>query len=220
MIAKNLINETIPPLKLSDTGSKALDWMAQFHVQHLPVVDGTGYVGMISENDILDKNMPDLSFESYELYNFRPYVEEQMHIYEVVKEINDNSLSSIPVLDEEEVYKGIITSENLLEFFAKVKAVQEPGGIIILEMHVSDYTLSQIAQIIESNDAKVLSMYVTTHHHSPKMEVTLKINRTDLSRIIATFERYEYKIAGAYQENVYIEDMQERFDAFMNYLNI
>ncbi len=221
MIAKNLINEAVPPLKPSDNGEKALSWMGSFHVQHLPVVDGQQYLGMVAEYDILDTNHADMPLRAYSLDLTRNFVYDYVHIYDVLKVVNENRLSAIPVLDENDQYVGLITLETLLDFFAKTNAMQEPGGIIILEISINDYTASEIARIVESNNAKILSMYVTSPpSNNMNLEVTLKINRTDLQAVMATFERYDYMVKASYQEDSYLEDMQERLDAFMNYLSI
>ncbi|MGB0839936.1 MAG: CBS domain-containing protein [Chitinophagales bacterium] len=220
MIAKNLINDTVPPLRSTDDGNKALTWMSEFHLQHLPVVDGQLYKGIISEYDILDKNASKQALEAYDFNFSRPFVTERDHIYEVIKKINQHRLSLIPVLNVEEEYQGVITVEGLLDHFAKTNAMQDPGGIITLKMAVSDYVLSEIARIVESHNARILSLYVTTPSNSTQMEVTLKINKTDLAKVISTLERYDYEVDAAYQETEYLEDMQDRYDSFMHYLNI
>ncbi len=220
MTAKKLINNTIPPLKLSDNGTKALSWMGEFHVYHLPIIKGQEYIGMIAEYELLDNNNGELPFNQHNRQFERPFVYEYNHIYEVLKTINEQRVSVMPVLDDEDKYLGVITLENLLDYFAKANAMQDPGGIIILEMSTNDYALSEIAQIVEANDTKILSMYVSTNSSSTQMEVTLKVNRTDLQPVIATFERYEYTIKASYQEDDYIEDLKEHFDSLMHYLSI
>lgn len=220
MIARNLINDNIPPLKTTDTCGKALMWMNTFHLQHLPVVSSTRYEGMVVENNILDSNNPGITLKDYSFEDSRSFVLQGAHIYEVLKIMNEEHLTAIAVLDDDQHYLGLITLENLMEYFGQMNAAQEPGGIIILEMPFYNYSLTQIAQIIETNHARVLSMYVTTHPDNNTLEVTLKVNITDLSAIIATFERYNYDIIASFQENDYVEDIKERFDELMNYLNI
>ena len=220
MNARNLINDTIPPLKLTDNGQKALNWMNELHVYHLPVVNENQYIGMVAEYDILDANDSQIPFKNYENPLARQFVSEDSHIYEVLKTVNEQRISVMPVLDEDDNYIGVITLENLLDYFANANSMQDPGGIIILEMSTNDYALSEIAQILESNDTKALSMYVSTYTDSTQMEVTLKVNRTDLQPVIATFERYDYTIKASYQEDLYIEDLKEHFDSLMHYLNI
>ncbi|MFK7907922.1 MAG: CBS domain-containing protein [Chitinophagales bacterium] len=220
MIAKKLINNTIPPLKLSDDGVKALAWIAEFHVHHLPVVDGQQYLGIISEYNIYDANETSKSLSAYDFSENPPKVHEYDHIYEVMKIMKTHRLTVMPVLDEEEQYVGLITLDTITDYLSQAQGMQDPGGIVILEMNTNDYVLSEIARLVESHDAKILSMYVTTHPNSPAIDVTLKVNKTDLTRILPTFERFDYVVKAYYQEEDYLEDVQEKYDEFMNYLNI
>lgn len=221
MIARNLINDTISPLRPTDDGAKAITWMTEFHLAHLPVVNEMQeFIGLVSELDVLDVDQAEDHVYKYELSSPNIHVNEYDHIYEVLKKMNEHRQSVMPVISSEGKYLGAVTLETLMDSIANANAIQAPGGIIILEMNYSDYSLSEIARIVETNHARILSMYVTSPEHSTEMEVTLKVNRTDIQSIIATFERYEYTIKASYQEQAYMEDMQGYYDAFMNYLNM
>jgi len=220
MIALDIIKDTIPPLKLSDNGAKALTWMNSFHVHHLPVIDGQQYIGLLAEHDILDENAADKLLGEYDYTLRRPFVHTYVHVYEVIKTLIQNNLSVVPVLDDDDRYVGMITTSNLLDFFATANSLQDPGGIVILEMNVNDYMLSEIARIVEGHNAKILSVQVRTHSGSRRLDVTLKINKTDLQKIRATFERYNYVIKATYQEQEHFDSAQERFDSFLHFLNL
>jgi CBS domain-containing protein len=125
---------------------------------------------------------------NHQLSLFSPFVTSSQHIYEVMELASELQLSVVPVLDNENKYLGVITLTDLLHYFADVSALKQPGGIIVLDLNANDYSLTQIAQIVESNDAKVLSVYITSPVNSTKMEVTLKINRRDLTSIMQTFQ--------------------------------
>ena len=103
-----------------------------------------------------------------------PYVTEDQHVYEVIELASRLSLSIVPVLSNNSHYKGVITQNDLIHYFADFSALKEPGAIIILEMSIHDYSLSQISQIVESNDAKILSLYISSHSSSTRLELTLK----------------------------------------------
>ncbi len=221
MIANKLVNDTVPPLKVTDTGKKALSWMGEFFVQHLPVIDKQEFVGIISESDILDMDDPDKPLGEVEnLKLLKVSVDESRHIFDVIKGMNEHQLSIMPVLNIEGQYEGLVTSTSLLDYFAKVSSMQEPGGIIILQIDVKDYSLAQIAQIIEGNNASILSMYVSTPSEALKMDVTIKINRSDLTDILATFERYKIQVKASYQESEYLDNLKERLDSFLHFLDI
>jgi acetoin utilization protein AcuB len=220
MIAKNLISNLIPPLKTSDTGEQAINWMQEFNVNHLPIVNNEQFLGLISEDDILDMNDLFEPIGNHQLSLFRPFVKNTMHIYEVIKVASELHLTIIPVVDENEVYVGVITIQSLVEFFGSLNGIKEAGGIVVLEMNKSDYSLSEIARLVESNDALILSNYVSAHTETTKIEVTLKLNISDLKHVIATFERFNYTVAGSFQETEYYDQLKDRFDSLMNFLNI
>jgi acetoin utilization protein AcuB len=218
MRALELITDEIPPLKHTDSGEKALRWMDEFKVSHLPVLKNGNFVGMLSESDILDRmdmvETLDVLFDHLP----RPYVLENAHIYEVLAMISENKISVLPVLDDKEKYLGCTTVYHLLTVIANTGSIKESGGIIVLEMNMVDYSMTQIAQIVESNNGKILSSYIMSTPDSTKLEVTLKINETELTRIIRTFERYDYVIKASYQASSDDDDIQDRYEALMNFL--
>jgi hypothetical protein len=124
------------------------------------------------------------------------------------------------VLNEKEQYLGLIHLSTLLQYFAEMASMKESGGLLILELNLHDYSLSEIARIVESNDAKILSLYISSQVDSTKLELTIKINRTDLSGIIQTFTRYNYTIKASFHQSEYVDDLKDRFDSFMSFLNI
>ncbi len=220
MLAKDLISDEIPSLKTTDTGLMATNWMDEFKVSHLPIVDKHEYLGLISDTDILDLNITDEELGKRKLSLVRPFVLQGQHVYEVIKMVSNLKLSVLPVLDENQHYVGLIPLTSLLMEFAKLAATREPGGIIVLEMNIHDYSLTQIAQIIEGSDGKILSCYVNSMADSTKIEVTIKTNKEELSGILQTFFRYNYTVKASFQQSEFLDDMKNRFDSFMNYINI
>ena len=221
MLAKDLISEVVPALKTSDTGLQALTWMDIFRISHLPIVNNQEFLGLISDKDIYNLNMAKEAIGNHKLSLFSPYVLLSQHIYEVIEILSRLKLSVVPVLDEQKNYQGLITMNDLLQNFANLSALKHPGGIIELELAVNDYTLTEISQIVESNDAKILSMYVSTLEDSMQMTITLKVNTTDITSIIQTFNRYNYSVRASYMESDELEDLlHNRYEAFMKFLNI
>lgn len=221
MLAKDLISDVIPSLKTSDNGQKALYWMDIFRISHLPIVNNVDFLGLISDKDIYDNNLAEEPIGNHKLSLFSPYVTLEQHIYEVIELASELQLSVIPVLDRENKYQGVITLPDLLHYFADVSALKQPGGIIVLELNANDYSLSEIAQIVESNNARVLSVYITSPVDSTKLEVTIKINHKDLTSIVQTFIRYDYIIKASFMDDNDLNSLYEnRYDQFMKYLNI
>jgi len=220
MLAKDLVESAVIPLKTSDTGARALQWMDENKVTHLPIVNNEEYLGLIAESDISACKNLDEPIGSCPLSLSNAYVYQKQHIFEVVKMVSVMSLSLVPVIDEKKRYLGVITLPNLIHKFAEISAINNPGGIIVLELNANDYTMTEIADIIESNDAKILSSYVTSHPDSIKLDVTLKLNKMDLNGILQTFERYNYTVKASFFENDMLDDLYDRYDSLMKFLNI
>lgn len=220
MVAKDMISEVIPSLKTSDTGITALNWMDIFKVSHLPIVNDKEFLGLVSETDIYDLNMPEEPLGNHQLSLLRPYVNAEQHVFEVMEVASRLKLSLIPVLDSKKHYLGVITLMELLHYFAELSALRNPGGIVVLELNHNDYSMSQIAQIVEGNDAKILGMFITSHPDSVKMELTLKLNVTDLTSINQTFNRYNYALRGAYMRHDDENDLlEDRYNLLMRFLD-
>ena len=221
MVAKDLISEVIPSLKTSDLGQTALNWMEIFKISHLPIVNNQEFLGLISDTDIYDMNQPNEPIGNHELTLYKPFVTTEQHIFEVIGLASRLKLSVVPVLDSKNNYKGVITSNDLIRHIAGISSMDQPGGIIMLEVIDRDYSLSQIAQIVESNNVKILSMYITSSPASTQLEVTLKVNTSDLVSVIKTFERYNYEVKTWVTDNDSMDRFySERIDLLMKYLNI
>ncbi len=223
MIAENLISESIPSVTLDEIGSKVLTLMEIFRVSHLPVVVGKEYFGVVSDKDIYDADNFDEKIKKYiNPILLQPHVHVNQHIFEVAGVALGCGVSLVPVLEADHSYLGSVTRTDLSFKLAELFSSGEPGGIIVLELTDVNYSLSQIAQIIEGNDARILSLYI--HKPSPstrELDVTIKVNVVDLSGIIQTFARYDYMIKATYMDQSQIKGlMEDRYDQFMKYINI
>lgn len=220
MLAKDLISDSIIPLKTSDSGLIALNWMEEYRVSHLPIVNDSDFLGLISESDIYELGNYEEPIGNHSLGLYKPYVFEDQHIYEVIRQVYEQKLSLIPVLDHQNHYLGTITLSCLVKYFARLAAVDNPGGIIVLEMGIRDYSLSEIARLVEMNDSSILSLYVQTLPDSTRIDVTIKINRMDIGPIIQTFNRYNYTIKASFFEGDHNDVLRDRYDSLMKFLKI
>jgi CBS domain-containing protein len=221
MFAATLISYAVPPLKMSDSGDKALSWMSDFHVRHLPIVGNDGsLVGIISEDEVLNFLEPDLSLAENEPELILKFVYDYQHLYDVMKLIVDSNLSVIPVLNKEKKYIGIITLEILIKHLADSGAVTHPGGILVLEMSPRDYSLAEIARLIEGEKAMILSSFITSPYGKDALELTLKLNKEDLKHVIATLERFGYTVKASFHESDALDLLQDRYDLLMKIINM
>lgn len=220
MHANDLISPEIPPLRPADTVGRAMDWMEEFKVRHLPVVEGQRLLGMVHDDALVDRNDPKAEVRTLVDSLEPPFVREGQHIYDVMKLMNERGLSVLPVLDMTGTYLGAISEHTALKKLAEVTNIREPGSVVVLEMNQNDYSLQEIARIVEGNDGKVLSVHSQTLPGTTRVEVTVKINREDISDILSTFERYEYFVKNTYQGSKFHDDLRGRYDALMRFIDL
>jgi len=220
MFASELISNSIPPLKTSDSVQKALERMTEFKLYHLPIVNETQFLGLLAEEELIEVRDTEQAIGSLPLSILNPFVYEDAHIYDIIRLFHQLHLSVVPVLDYKKNYLGLISINNLLDYTADIYAVKEPGGIIVLEISNRNNSLSHMAQIVEADNAQILSSYVQSFPDSTKLEITLKINKTELSGIIASFERYNYQVKAVFNSTISDNGTEDRYNSFMNYLNV
>lgn len=221
MVAVELINHMIPPLKPTDDGHKAIVWMEELRTNQLPVIEKGVFKGFITEDIILERNESKIPISEYSLDGIDCFVTSDQHFYDVLKAASDHDLQMVAVLNQEGHFEGVIALEDTINAFAESTAVQEPGAILVMIMNQRDYSLAELSRIIEAEDVKILS---STVNNDPKdyafLRVTLKLNKTEVSHVTASLERFGYKIIGRFQEEELKSNDQERFDLLMRYLNI
>ena len=220
MIAKDLISTAVLPLKTSDTGLTAMHWFDEFKVSHLPVVGDSQLLGLISEDDIFAAASFEEPIWNYQLHLQNVSILHTRHFYEALKLFADYKLTTLPVVDEKGLYLGLITLADMVEKMAATAAVNNPGGIVVLELNVNDFSMVEISKIVEDNDAKILSFYITSPADSTRLELTMKLNRIDIQPVIQSFLRYDYTIKASFFESDYFDNLRERYDQLMTYLNV
>jgi acetoin utilization protein AcuB len=220
MLAIELVADIIPPVSTSDTIQKAVDRMMEFRIRHLPIVNDGQFVGLIAEDDLVEQLNYQTPVGDVTLSLINPYVLEDQHVYDVIRVFYERELTVVPVLNDKNKYLGLISNNALIEYFAQLTAVSQPGGIIVLEIDNKNNSLAHMAQIVESDNAQILSSYVRTFPDSTRMEVTLKVNKQDISAMLSTFLRYEYTIKATFNHSGDVDNSRERYDSLMNYLNL
>ena len=221
MTAEELINHMIPPLKVTDDAHKAIVWMEEFRCMQLPVVDDSKLLGFISEEIILESNDIMRPLSDFELKGKDCTVQMGSHFYDILKVANDHHLQMVAVLSEEQKYAGVITVQDIMVSFAQTAAVQMPGGIIVLSMDLIDYSLAEISRLVEENNAKIISSsMIEDPLDKGKIKLTLKINQVELNRVVATLERFGYRVIGRYNEIRRDTSEKEKIDMLLRYLDI
>ena len=220
MIAKELISIHIPSISRNDDGEKALLIMDENRVSHLAVVDNGQYHGLISDTEIYDLDDTFVPINKLKPVLMNTSVKQYDYIYDILGIFAENNITALPVLDDNEQYLGVIGQEQIVKALRKITNANEPGGVIVLGLNVRDYSMVQVSQIVESEGLKILSAYTSSQNNSLKMDLVLKINKSDLSSVIASFDRFNYEIKAYFHESSHEEDLQSRYDQFLKYLNI
>ena len=219
MQANTLISSSIKSIHPVEDGNRALEMMDQFRVNHLAIVKNNFYLGIVSDKEIMNWESENDSIEKHLNNLVSPYVKYNQHLFDIIEVLERNNLSAVPVLDEKNHYLGVITSRKLVCSIARSATIQSPGGVIVLEMNNTDYSLTEIASIVESNEAKILSSYIISKPNSTSIEVTIKLNKQDVVTIIKDFERRGYNVSASYKDEESNEDFVERYESLMRFLN-
>lgn len=220
MLASEIISNSIPALRTSDSVQKSLDRMQELKLYHLPIVNESQFLGLISEEELIEVRDVEFPIGGLPLSIINAFVFQDAHIYDVISLFNQLQLSIVPVLDFKKNYLGLISIHSLIEYMSNIFAVKEPGGIVVLEISNRNNALSHMAQIVEADNAQILSSYVESFPDSTKLEVTLKINKVELSGIIASFERYNYQVKAVFNGTITDTGTEDRYNSLINYLNV
>ncbi len=220
MLNKEILSVAIPSLNPGDPVAQALTLMADFHVIHLPVVAEDKLVGLVSEDDLLNVADEQLPLSNLENTFSKVAVHASSHFIEAVQCVNEFNLTVVPVVNKESEYLGAITATDLLKHLGRIMGVNEPGGVIVLEMDKINFSFSEISKLVETNDAQITQLNSFADTQSGSFYVTLKINKFEIADIIATFQRYDYQVKYYFGEELYQNELRDNYDHLMNYLSI
>ncbi len=220
MLTIELINNNIPRLQLKDSVSKALRLVSDFRVTHLPVVEDDKFLGLISEEDLLDQEESKMPIELMQETFVHVSVRDNEHFLNAVTCSNQADSNVVAVVNEENELMGMITTNDLLKTIGNFAGTNEIGGIIVLEMERSQFAISEISRIVESNDASILHLNTTVHAETGMLTVTIHINKKEISAIVATFERYEFDVIYYFGNENFENEIHSNYRHLMNYLDI
>ncbi len=220
MKAKDLITYSLPYIKPQDTGWQAIEMMIEFKVLHLPLVDEDRYITLVSEDDIYNYGLEDKKFQEVRLEIFRPAVYENHNIFDVFNVLSNTKVSVLPVLGQEETFLGSILVNDLIFKVIEIFGLAQEGAVLILRVKYIDYSITIIGNIIESNNAKIVSFF-TLPEDETYQKIIIKVNTPDVLSLLETFERYDYEVESVlFDDQKYKDIYKERWDALMKYLNI
>lgn len=220
MQAIDLLSKAILPLNPRDPVARALDLMDEFKTSVLPVVANGRLLGLMKDSATLDNSNPAATVETLMDKVEIPYVRDRQHLYDVLKLMAAMGLSVVPVLDMGGRYLGVVSEHEAMRRMAELANASVTGSVLVLDIARNDYSLQQIARIVEDEGARILSLFCSDVPDSMRMEVTLKVNREDVRAIIQAFERFEYNVHTTFQGSKAEDDLRDRYEDVMRIIKM
>lgn len=207
-------------IKQMDTVAFALDRMEDFQFHLLPVVDGDNYLGFISQNDLLNALDEHATINSIHLNTDPIYIIANQHPYDAIRLMTAYNINTLPVLDENNKFKGILTSFELIKTISVIQSLNDIGAIIILEIGAHDFSLSKIAHLVETENTQILNCATKAIPENATLLVTIKVNKSNIASILSSFARQNYKVITSFNTLKEFDDLEDRYQQLMNYINI
>lgn len=220
MLTGELRSQTLPYLHLQDKVYQALQLMNDNQVTHLPIADGDKYAGIISEDDLLQSENDHASLSDLQQSFGNESVKTSEHFLNAVQLAAERGLSVVPIVDDDNNLSGAVTYSDLLKHASEFMSLNDPGGLIVLEMPTNQYSFAEVSKLVETNDAQITQLNTSNDPETGMMQVTIRINKPEVSDIVATFQRYEYTVKYYFGEELYANELRTNYDNLMNYLKI
>ena len=214
-----LIDTNFESIDFHELVSSAMGKMENFQSRYLPVLEKGQYMGMISEDDLLDAE-PSEEISSLQRFLIKPMVRTGDHFVLALRVRAKFGIDSVPVVNEKNELEGIISVENMLDQITQLTGATDTGSMLVLEISRHDYALGEINRLVESNDAMILHLNTISEPNSDNFQVVLRINKEEVSDIVATFQRHEYHVLYYYGEESYGNALQTNLDHLFTYLNV
>ncbi|MEP6513819.1 MAG: CBS domain-containing protein [Parafilimonas sp.] len=220
MLTRDLLTQTLPHLKLSDKVSQALQLMNDNHVTHLPVTEDEKFIGLVSEDMLLHGEDDSAELSEFQTAFINISVKDNEHFLTVIQETVENDLSIMPVVNEDNELLGSVTKTELLKNASDFMSLNEPGGMIVLEMEPKQYSFNELSRLIEANETQITQLNTSIDPATGMQLVTIKINKADVSDVVASLQRHEYNVKYYFGEELYENELRSNYDNLMNYLKI
>ncbi len=218
MDIKEYIINDVEPLHIDDDVRKAQKIFQQLTFSHVPVMDGEVYLGCVSETDVYCfEDGQTLKDVKYALDTFMVTID--THWLDVLEAFAQHNSNVMPVLSSENKYLGYYELKDIMQHFNDSPFLYESGAVVVVEKGSTDYSFSEIAQIVESNDSKLYGCFVS-NYRDHVTEITVKLSPENLNAVLQTFRRYSYEISTAADDDSYLDALKERSNYLNKYLNI
>ncbi len=219
MLASQILHTGFPSLHLTDRVSLALQLMDEYDVQHLPVLSEEHYVGLIAKSDLLDVD-EEQTIATIQDQFANLSIKGEEHFLVALKMAAEREFSLVPVINEQSELLGVITLSNLIQQLSRFVGNEEKGGVIVLEISKRNYSFGEISRLVETNDALITQCNTFTEPETGLIIITLKVNKIEISAIVATFQRYDYAVRYYFGEESYTNELKDNYNHLLAYLNV
>jgi CBS domain-containing protein len=219
MLASEIIQPSIPVLHYDDTINDAIDLLQQNNIDHLAVLNNDSYEGLLSMNELLSAENADIVSDLSDKF-IHISVQQSQHFLTALKVINEAGITALPVLSPNKEYIGVVTHATLVQNLGMFLNTDIPGGLFVIETEKHKFSIGELCRLVETNDAFVTEINTYIEHISGQLIVTFKINKTEVSDILATLQRFDYNVRYYFGEELFENDLRANYDNLMAYLNV
>lgn len=219
MLISQLLNTGFPSLNIADKASFALQLMDDYDVLHLPVLSNDKFVGIVSKDDLLDADETDTHLSTPHLLQ-QISIKSEEHFLGALKLIANNELTLLPVVNNQSELEGVVLAKDLFKTVTLFLGIEENGGLIVLETDKRNFSFGELSRLVETNDSYITQLNTYTEASTGLLIITLKINKIEVSDIVATFQRYDYVVRYFFGEEEYANELKENYQHLISYLKM
>ncbi len=219
MLISQLLNTGFPSLNIADKASFALQLMDDYDVLHLPVLSNDKFVGVVGKDDLIDADETDAHLSSPEILK-QLFIKNEEHFLSALKTIANNELTLLPVVNDQMELLGVILAKDLFKTVTLFLGIEEKGGLIVLETDKRNFSFGELSRLVETNDSYITQLNTYTEASTGLLIITMKINKIEVSDIVATFQRYDYIVRYFFGEEEYANELKENYQHLISYLNM
>lgn len=219
MRVEDYLQTDLLPLQLNQRVDFALGMMDDMKISHLPLLNGDIFLGLVSEEQLNDIEDETLVLSEAHLFPLTIFIGSDRSIHDLLHIFAKSDYSIVPVLSADGLYAGYVSAARMCKELAKILQADKAGGVLIFEMAKKNYHLSEIAHLLEAEDVRILNLLTIPLADSEEMQVIIKLDTLDLSRLVKTFSRFEYKVKASQYDDSLDLNQGDRYELLMKYLN-
>lgn len=219
MLVSQLLNTSFPSLNITDKISFALQLMDDYDVLHLPVISEEKFVGLVAKEDLLDAEKAATHLSSPDLLK-KYSIKTEEHLLSALRIVSHNELSLLPIVNTQMELAGVVLTKELLKSISLFLGIEEKGAILVLETDKRNFSFGELSRLVETNDSYITQLNTYTEAGTGLVIITLKINKIEVSDIVATFQRYDYVVRYYFGEEEYANELKENYQHLISYLNM